>query len=78
MVSVHLKLSSIQFVSIRSPPYGATTQKLLRFPTRTGLFGSKPYLTLLSIDDHNLYYQGRDRVSLPEASRRGIMLYDLK
>lgn len=53
-------------------------KKLLRYPPRKGLVGSKPYLTLLSIDEHNLYYEGRDRVSLPEGSRRGILLYSLK
>ncbi|CAM9339819.1 unnamed protein product, partial [Laminaria digitata] len=53
-------------------------QKLLRYPPRKGLLASKPYLTLLSIDEHNLYYEGRDRVSLPEGSRRGILLYNLK
>lgn len=53
-------------------------QKLLRYPTRKGLIGKKPYLTLLSIDEHNLYYEGKDRVSLPEGSRRGILLYKLK
>ena len=53
-------------------------QKLLRYPPRKGLLASKPYLTLLSIDEHNLCYEGRDRVSLPEGSRRGILLYNLK
>ncbi|CAM9126790.1 unnamed protein product, partial [Hapterophycus canaliculatus] len=53
-------------------------QKLLRFPSRRGVIGSKPYLTLLSIDEHNLYYQGKDRVSVPEGSRRSILLYNLK
>lgn len=53
-------------------------QKLLRFPARKGLLGGKPYLTLLSIDEHNLYYQGKDRMSHPEGSRTGIMLYNLK
>lgn len=48
------------------------------YPSRKGLVGSKPYLTMLSIDENNLYYEGRDRVSLPEGSRRGIMLYNLK
>lgn len=63
-----------------SPPLPAhrAFQKLLRFPARKGLVGSKPYLTLLSIDEHNLYYQGKDRVSCPEGSRTGIMLYNLK
>ena len=53
-------------------------QKLVMYPSRKGLVGSKPYLTMLSIDENNLYYEGRDRVSLPEGSRRGIMLYNLK
>lgn len=53
-------------------------QKLLRFPTKKGMLRTKPYLTRLSIDEHNLYYEGRDRVSLLEAARRGILLYDLK
>lgn len=78
------------FTGVRQPPppcslcinsrirLGLVFQKLLRFPARKGLVGSKPYLTLLSIDEHNLYYQGKDRVSCPEGSRTGIMLYNLK
>lgn len=62
----------------RWPPAPDLAQTLLRFPPPKGLWGSKPYITRLYIDEHNLYYEGRERNSLQEGSRRSMLLYTLK